>query len=204
MAEIDVEAHDDITILGNVTALGGAHGGGTGNTGEAIINIHAGLGGSGDLAIIGNVTALAVADPVNDHALASITLAGNHILLVGADPVAKAVAGGLSAFRQSHFTTHDSLTGAGGTSATARITITADPGGVIAIDPAAGEPNIDALIALPIYDQPFPSNALSVIPLALDAQPCGVLGEAGAPAATTTAKACTKPPINVSESDMLP
>ena len=71
-ALIDVTAGSDIFLGGNVTALATAIGSHSGQSATANIFAHAGTGGFGHLALIGNASAIAFADPVNDHALASV------------------------------------------------------------------------------------------------------------------------------------
>jgi len=201
-ALIDVTAGSDIFLGGNVTALAVAIGSHSGQNATANIFAHAGTGGFGHLALIGNLSAIASADPVNDHALASVTLIANQMLIIGANPVASAIAGGKSAFRKAHRTTGSRRNGPSGTTAIARITINTDPGGLIVINdsstgviPSFSNPNADALQAMPIYDQTFPSGSLMAIPLSVDGQPCGALG---GPGAAKGAAACRQAPINIS------
>ena len=201
-ALIDVTAGSDIFLGGNVTALAVAIGSHSGQSATANIFVHAGTGGFGHLALIGNLSAIASADPVNDHALASVTLIANQMLIIGANPIASAVAGGKSAFRKAHRTTGSRRNGASGTTAVARINITTDPGGLIVIDnsstgviPSFSNPNADALQAMPIYDQTFPSGSLMAIPLSVDGKPCGALGGPGAAKGNA---ACHQAPINIS------
>ncbi len=201
-AIIDVTAGSDIFLGGNVTALAVAIGSHSGQSAVANIFAHAGTGGFGHMAIIGNVSAIASADPVNDHALASVTLIANQMLIIGANPVALAIAGGKSAFRKAHRTTGSKRNGASGTTAVARNTINTEPGGLIVINdsstgvtPSFSNPNADALQAMPIYDQTFPSGSLMAIPLSVDGKPCGALGGPGAAKGNA---ACRQAPINIS------
>jgi ribosomal protein S9 len=201
-ALIGVTAGSDIFLGGNVTALAVAIGSHSGQSATANIFVHAGTGGFGHLALIGNLSAIASADPVNDHALASVTLIANQMLIIGANPIASAVAGGKSAFRKAHRTTGSRRNGASGTTAVARINITTDPGGLIVINdsstgviPSFSNPNADALQAMPIYDQTFPSGSLMAIPLSVDGKPCGALGGPGAAKGNA---ACHQAPINIS------
>ena len=201
-ALIDVTAGSDIFLGGNVTALATAIGSHSGQSATANIFAHAGTGGFGHLTMIGNATAIAFADPVNDHALASVSLIANQMLIIGANPVASAIAGGKSAFRKGHRTTSTKRNGGSGTTAVARINIKTDPGGLIVINdsstgviPSFSNPNADALQAMPIYDQTFPSGSLMAIPLSVDGKPCGALG---GPGAAKGAAACRQAPINIS------
>jgi hypothetical protein len=214
-ALIDVTAGSDVFIAGNIVSLAAAKGSHSGQVATANINVHAGTAGFGSLDIFGNVVALASADPVNDHALASITLAANRILLVGANPVASANAGDVTAYLKTHFTRRRQRFGPNGSSALSRITITTDPGGLIVINDSGGgstgtgfgsgfsRTNADALLALPIYDETYPSGAgVRPIPLTVDGKLCGMLGGAGgggqAGADNKPPAACEQPPINLS------
>jgi len=202
ISDIDVTAGKNITLRGNVTAVARAFGAHSGQHATADILVHAGTAGFGKLSVFGNVLALASADPVNDHAQASVSLIANQILIVGANPTAVAIAGDLTAYNKSRRTKRVSVHGAHGTSAVAGIFLSTDPGGLIIINGSStglginNNPNADALQALPIYNQVFPSGSLYAVPLSIDGKPCGVLGGGGA---KKGAAAGTCPsPINVS------
>jgi hypothetical protein len=201
-ANIQFLAGHDISIQGDVIAAAVALGGGTGNIADAIVNIQAGSLGSGNVNMSGDLAAFAFADPRNDSALASITVnAHNDIFIIGEDPIASAHAGAAAAFLQTHFT--DSFTGTGGSGSTAiaRITITA--GGAISfIDQDEGKDQRLALFALPTHTPNIDPNALTEIQLLIDGQDCGVLGSAGADEGK--AAACSKSAINFGGPDALP
>ena len=198
-ALVKVTAGKNISIKGNETALAVATGSHSGQKATANVFDHAGTAGFGQLAIFGNVMAIASADPINDHAQASVTLIANRILIVGQTPTAIANAGSLSAFAKSRFGKRVNRHGHNGTTAAARVTLNADPGGIIIInDSSTGigflrNPNADALQAMPIYDQVFPSGSLYAVPVTIDGKPCGTLGGLAAKGP----EACGSP-INIS------
>jgi hypothetical protein len=179
---VQVTAGKNISVKGNMTALALATGSHSGQRATANVFAHAGTAGFGQLSIFGNVMAIASADPINDHAQASVTLIANRILIVGANPTAIANAGSLSAIAKSRFGRRVNRHGPHGTTADARVTLNADPGGIIIInDSSTGvgflrNPNADALQAMPIYDQVFPSGSLYAVPVTVDGKPCGTLG----------------------------
>jgi hypothetical protein len=67
--------------------------------------------------------------------------------------------------------------------------------------PTSSLSHILTLYALPTQTPTLNSNGdLTIIPLSVDGDDCGVLGIAGAdPAAIAKAKACKRKPINVSD-----
>ncbi|HEX3065908.1 MAG TPA: hypothetical protein VHQ39_10525, partial [Dongiaceae bacterium] len=220
-ALIAVDAGQDgiggVFIRGNAIVIAGAIGGDTGNT--ALANVHLAGGGAtefgtgasgifGNVAVIGNIQAFAAADSLHDHANASVEIfAHNNILIIGDDPIASARLGpngSLVAFRQAHFTTNQSVTGTQGT-ATADIDIRAGDQ-VLVFTPSSLE-RVEKLFAMPT-DTPTlnSSGGLSIIPLSIIGDDCGVLGQAGATQAQIDkAKSCHKGPINVSDlTDTLP
>jgi hypothetical protein len=127
-------------------------------------------------------------------------LIANRILIVGANPTAIANAGSLSAIAKSRFGRRVNRHGPHGTSAAARVTLNADPGGIIIInDSSTGvgflrNPNADALQAMPIYDQVFPSGSLYAVPVTVDGKPCGTLGGLAAKGPASCGS-----PINISD-----
>jgi hypothetical protein len=198
--DISVTAGKNIVLRGDVTAVGRAFGSHSGQHATADILVHAGTAGRGNLSIFGDVLALASADPVNDHAQASVTLIANQMLIVGANPTAIANAGDLSAFNRARNSRRILRHGPHGTAASATVILNTDPGGLIIINGSStgfglsNNPNADALQALPIYGQVFPSGSLYEVPLSIDGKPCGVLG--GGPKKGAAA-ACASP-INIS------
>ncbi len=108
------------------------------------------------------------------------------------------------AFRQAHFTTNQSVTGTQGT-ATADIDIRA--GDQVLVFPPSSLEHVEKLFAMPT-DTPTlnSSGGLTIIPLSIFGDDCGVLGLAGATQAQIDkAKACHKGPINISDlTDVLP
>jgi hypothetical protein len=189
-ADLLINAGHTVFINGDVGAAAVALGGGTGDVANAIVGIEAGNLGSGDVTMFGNLFALSFADPVNDHALASITVnAQNDIFIVGHDPIASAHGGGAFAFLQTHFTDSTQHFAGSGSSAIARITIRA--GGLITfLDPFFQKDERLALLALPTHQPNLNPNTLTEIQLLIDGQDCGVLGSAGAD--PNKAAACTK------------
>ena len=106
--------------------------------------------------------------------------------------------GSLVAFRQAHFTTNQSVTGTQGT-ATADIDIRA--GDQVLVFPPSSLVHVEKLFALPT-DTPTlnSSGGLTIIPLAVDGQDCGVLGRAGADQTMINkGQSCHRKPINVSD-----
>jgi hypothetical protein len=201
-ASMLIEAGHDISINGNVGAAAIGIGGGTGDVANAIVDIEAGFLGSGDVTMFGNLFAFAFADPVNDHALASITVnAHNDIFVLGADPVASAHAGNAAAFLSTHFTNEVIGLGSPSSTAIARITIRAG-GNITFINPLENKDQILALFALPTHTPTIASVDLDIIQMLIDGEDCGVLGSAGAD--PKVAAACAKGPINVPGSDSLP
>ncbi len=201
-ADLQILAGHDVSIQGNLIVTAVALGGGTGNSANAIVNVQADSSslGSGNLNMFGDIVALAFADPQNDHALASITLhAHNDIFVIGDDPIANAHAGTAAAFLQVHFTDSLSDSGANGSLATARITITA--GGSIVFVPLDESQRL-ALQALPTHTPNLNSGSLTSIQLLIDGQDCGVLGSAGADQGK--GQGCAKSAINFEGPDVLP
>jgi hypothetical protein len=199
-----------VFLQGNAIVVAGAVGGSPGNT--ALANVHLAGGGAtelgtgasgtfGNVVIIGNVDAFAFADATSDHANASVEIfAHNNILIVGDDPIASARLGpngSILAFRQAHFTTNHSVTAPQGT-ATADIDIRA--GGTVTVIPLSSLIGAEKLFALPVDQPTLDSNGLTIIPLSVDGQDCGVLGPAGATEdQLKKALECHKSPINVSD-----
>ena len=203
-ANLQIVAGHDASIEGDVIAAAVALGGGTDNIANAIVDIEAGSGGSGDVTMSGDLAALAFADPADDHALASITVnAHNDIVIVGHDPIASAHAGTALAFLQTHVTDSQTDSGGNGSSAIARITITA--GGTVSfIAPPENEINdqVLALLALPTDTPDIDPDVLTEIQLLIDGQDCGVLGSAGADPAKGAG--CSKSALTIAEPDALP
>ncbi len=202
----------NIFVRGNDIAVAKAIGNSTDNRAHA--NVHFAAGGAtefgtgapsnfGNIVVLGNIGAFAVADATSDNATASVEMfAHNNILIVGNDPIASARVGPGSgttfAFRQAHFTTNSTAFGPGGT-AVADIDIRA--GGSVTVVPTSSLSHILKLYAMPT-DEPTlnSSGGLTIIPLSVDGDDCGVLGEAGLDAtALAKAKACKRKPINVSD-----
>jgi hypothetical protein len=66
--------------------------------------------------------------------------------------------------------------------------------------PVSSLTNIDKLFALPTDKPTLDSNGLTIIPLTIDGQDCGVFGQAGADSDEIKKRmACHKSPINVSD-----
>ena len=203
-----------IFVHGNVIATAKAIGSATSNLAHA--NVHLAAGGAnefstgapsnfGNIVVIGQIGAFAYADPAtNDKATASVEIfAHNNILIVGNDPIASAKVGPsggtLFAFRQSHVSTQFSSTGADGQHVLADIDIRA--GGSITVVPASSLEHVLKLYAMPT-DAPTlnSSGGLTIIPLSVDGQDCGVLGLAGTdPNTVAKGQACHRKPINVSD-----
>jgi hypothetical protein len=181
---------------------------------QAHANVHLAAGGAtefgtgapsnfGNVVVLGNIGAFARADATNDKATASVEIfAHNNILIIGNDPIASAKiglgSGTTFAFRQAHFTTNSTAVGPGGT-AIADIDIRA--GGEVTVVPTSSLSHILKLYAMPTDELTLNSNGdLTIIPLTVDGDDCGVLGIAGADqAAIDKAKACKRKPINVSD-----
>jgi len=129
--------------------------------------------------------------------------AHNNLLIVGNDPIASAhvgpSGGTVFAFRQAHFTTHDGPNNGAGGSALADIDIRA--GGFVAVFPTSSLSHVEKLYSLPTDDPTLNSSlGLTIIPLSVDGEDCGVLGIAGKDqAAINKALACHHKPINVSD-----
>jgi hypothetical protein len=199
-ALVKVTAGQNISIKGNETALAVATGSHSGQKATANILDHAGTAGFGQPSIFGNVMAIASADPINDQAHASVNLIANRILIVGRNPTAIANAGSLSAFAKSRFGKRVIRHGHNGTTAAAQVTLNADKAGIIIInDSSTGvgffkNPNGDALQAMPIYDQIFPSGSLYAVPVTIDGKPCGTLGGLAAKGPASCGS-----PINISD-----
>ena len=88
------------------------------------------------------------------------------------------------------------MTGTQGT-ATADIDIRA--GGTVTVVPLSSLTHIEKLFALPVDKPTLDSNGLTIIPLSIDGQDCGVLGQAGATdEQLNKGKSCQRTPINVS------
>jgi hypothetical protein len=128
--------------------------------------------------------------------------AHNNIVIVGNDPIASAVVGAgggtVFAFRQAHVTTNQFASGPGG-NATADIDIRA--GGFVAVFPASSLTHVEKLYSLPTdYPTLNSSGGLTIIPLTIDGQDCGVLGRAGADQTMINkGQSCHRKPINVSD-----
>ncbi len=201
-AIINVFAGHDVFVAGNVDAIAVSLSNHSGNFANALINIEAGASGSGSLTmIISNIEALALADPMNDHALAGVTLnAEDNILVVGEDPIADAFAGTVGAFLQTHFTTNLKHSGASSSVASAFIHIRSVDG-TITFVPLNNDQE-GALRAL-ASDQPNTnSGSLTAIKLLINDLDCGVLGSAGTPQGQ--GEACAKTAFDIGEADTGP
>ena len=212
-ANVAADAGQSIFIRGNVISFALAVSGGSGNTAHAKTHLAAGGATSsfdgppsnfGNIVVIGNIGAFAFADATNDEATASVEIfAHNNLLIVGNDPIASAAvgpSGGTTfAFRQAHFTTHDGTNFGPGGGALADIDIRA--GGFVAVFPASSLSHVEKLYALPTDDPTLNSSlGLTIIPLSVDGEDCGVLGVAGKDqAAINKALGCHHKPINVSD-----
>jgi len=212
LGSIAVDADQSIFIRGNVISLAVAISEGNSNTAHA--KTHLAGGGAtefgfgppssfGNIVVIGNIGAFAAADASQDNATASVEIfAQNNLLIVGNDPIASArvgPSGGTTfAFRQAHVTTNQFASGPGG-EATADIDIRA--GGFIDVIPPSSVTDAQKLYALPTDDPTLNSSGgLTIIPLAVDGEDCGVLGIAGKDQnAINKALSCHRKPINVSD-----
>ncbi len=216
LGSIAVDAHGGVFIRGNVISLAVAISDGNSNTAHAKTHLAAGganvgtnddvgsLGtGSGNVVVIGNIGAFAAADATDDKATASVEIyAHNNLLIVGNDPIASAKvgpSGGTTfAFRQAHVTTNQFASGLGG-SATADIDIRV--GGFIDVIPPSSLTAVEKLYSLPTDLLTLNSSGgLTIIPLAVQNDDCGVLGIAGMDqTAINKAISCHRKPINVSD-----
>jgi hypothetical protein len=212
LGSIAVDADQSIFIRGNVISLAVAISEGNSNTAHA--KTHLAGGGAtefgfgppssfGNIVVIGNIGAFAAADASQDNATASVEIfAQNNLLIVGNDPIASAVvgpSGGTTfAFRQAHVTTNQFASGPGG-NATADIDIRA--GGFIDVFPPSSVTDVQKLYSLPTDLLTLNSSGgLTIIPLAVQDDDCGVLGIAGKDqSAINRAISCHRKPINVSD-----
>ncbi len=198
-----------VSVLGNVAVIADAltHGGGSPNA-------HAALHKAGVASFHANSTIVGEGIPIDPIALglfaspADIQIDGTALSIADppTDPPAAVM---LPAPAGPNGTISRAPSAAGPLSlSTAPPVGGTDPDGAMAAQetgpgtdpvPKRDRTNFDALQALPIDGQPYPSGGMSAIPLSINGESCGALGEAGLirPPDKALPKACAQPPINL-------